>query len=54
MTWLCHTKGQLRPQRGNTLRFFITEVISLMVILVKDGDQRGCGCVSPGGKYEPK
>ena len=53
--WLCHNKGRLWITRGNPLHFFfVTEVNSLMNILVDYRKQLRCGCVSLRVGYSPK
>ena len=40
--------------KGESIAFFVTEINSLMIILDKDGEQRGRDCVIPRSVYVPK
>ena len=49
------SQGEATNPKGESLAIFlIVEVNELVIIRVKDGYQRGCGCVSLWGSYTPK
>ena len=53
--WLYKPKGQIWYKRGDTLQIYsIAYSSELLIILVIDGYQLGCGCVIPRGIYGPK
>ena len=44
-------QGAATNKKGTLNLFLMTDINTLMIIVVKDGEQRRCGCVRPRGRY---